>query len=46
MVLVMSLGLAACDAIGTIFKTGVWAGAIMIVLVLAAVGFVALKIRG
>jgi hypothetical protein len=46
MIAVLSLTLTACEAIGAVFKTGVWAGAIMIVLILAVVGFIAAKIRG
>ena len=46
LIAVVSLALAGCEAIGAVFKTGVWAGAIMIVLILAVVGFIAAKIRG
>ena len=36
---------SGCQAIADIFQAGVWAGAILIVLVLAVVGFIAAKIR-
>jgi len=37
---------SGCEAIGTIFKAGVWAGAIAVVVVIALVAVVAMKIRG
>jgi hypothetical protein len=43
--LLLLLTLPACQAIGTIFETGVWAGVILVVLVIAVVGFVAAMIR-
>ena len=45
-VVVSSLSLAACEAIGDIFKAGVWVGALFIVIIIAIVGFIAAKIRG
>jgi len=41
-----STTLAGCEAIGDIFKAGVWAGALFIVIIIAIVGFIAAKIRG
>jgi len=35
---------SGCEAIGTIFKAGVWAGVIGVVAVIAVVAFVALKV--
>jgi hypothetical protein len=36
-ILLLSLGLTSCDFIGTIFKGGVWVGAIMVILVIVVV---------
>lgn len=41
-----SLTLAGCEAIGDIFKAGMWVGALFIVIIIAIVGFIAAKIRG
>jgi len=46
LLVVVSLSAAGCEAIGDIFKAGVWAGAIFIVIIIAIVGFIAAKIRG
>ena len=35
-----------CEAIAGIFKAGVWTGVVMVVLLIAIVGFVAAKVRG
>jgi hypothetical protein len=37
--------LAGCEAIGTIFKAGMWSGIIAVVLVVLVIGFIAAKIR-
>ena len=44
-VLVLALSVSACEAIGTIFEAGIWVGVIMVVVVLAIVGFIATKLR-
>ena len=44
-VLVPALSVSACEAIGTIFEAGIWVGVIMVVVVLAIVGFIASKLR-
>lgn len=44
-VLVLALSVSACEAIGTIFEAGIWVGVIMVVVVLALVGFIATKLR-
>lgn len=44
-VVTAALTVTGCEAIGTIFKAGVWAGIIAVVLVIAIVGFVAAKVR-
>lgn len=36
---------SGCEAIGTIFKAGVWVGAIAVIAVVALVAFVAMKVR-
>ena len=36
---------SGCEAIGAIFKAGVWTGVIAIVLVIAIVAFAAMRIR-
>jgi hypothetical protein len=46
LLLVVAMSVTGCEAIGTIFKTGVWAGVIMVVLIVAIVGFIAAKVRG
>jgi len=35
---------SGCEAIGTIFKAGVWVGALAVVAVIALVAFVAMKV--
>jgi hypothetical protein len=46
LLLVACLPLSGCAMIGGIFKAGVWAGVIMVVIVLAIVMFVVSKARG
>ena len=46
LLVLVSLTSAGCEVIGDIFKAGVWVGVIMVVLLIALVGFVAAKIRG
>jgi hypothetical protein len=41
----LALSVSACEAIGTIFEAGIWVGVIMVVIVLAIVGFIAAKLR-
>ena len=41
-----SFSVSGCEAIAGIFKAGVWTGVVMIVILIAIVGFVAAKIRG
>ena len=40
------LVLPGCEAIGDVFQAGIWVGAIVIVFVIAIVGFIASKLRG
>ena len=47
LVLLVSLAMAAsgCEAVGMIFKAGVFTGVIVVVLVLLLVGFLAARLR-
>lgn len=45
LVLVATLSLTACEAIGDIFQAGVAVGVIMVVAVIAMIGFLIVKIR-
>jgi hypothetical protein len=38
------IALPGCEAIGTIFKAGVWTGIIAVVLVVGIVGFIITKV--
>ena len=42
---VLTLALGGCDAIGAIFRVGVWAGVLMVVLVLGVLGFLVSRFR-
>ena len=42
----VTIPLAGCELVGDIFQAGMWVGAIIIVLIIAIVGFIAAKIRG
>ena len=46
LLVLVSLTSAGCEVIGDIFKAGIWVGMLMVVIVLALVGFIAAKIRG
>ena len=37
---------SGCEAIGAIFKAGVWVGAVAVIAVIALVAFIAIKARG
>ena len=45
LVMLATLPLAACELAGDIFEAGVWVGVIMIVIVVAIVGWIVAKIR-
>jgi hypothetical protein len=45
LVLVATLSLTACEAIGDIFQAGMAVGVIMVIAVIAIIGFVIAKIR-
>jgi hypothetical protein len=46
LLVLMSVTLSGCEAIAGIFKAGVWTGVVMVVILIAIVGFVATRIRG
>jgi hypothetical protein len=45
-VLLATIPLAGCELVGNIFQAGVWVGVIVVVLIIAIVGGVAMKMRG
>ena len=46
MLLVACVSASGCEIVGGIFKAGLWAGVIMVVLVVAIVMFIVNKARG
>lgn len=46
LLMLSTLTLAGCEAVGDIFQAGMWVGAIMVVFVIAIIGFIAAKLRG
>jgi hypothetical protein len=46
LVLLATVSLAACEAIGDIFQAGMAVGIIAVLIVIALIGFVVAKIRG
>lgn len=44
-VLLLAMASAGCEVVEGIFRAGVWVGVIMVVLVLALVGWIATKLR-
>jgi hypothetical protein len=46
LIVLVALSSSGCEAIGAIFKAGVWVGVIVVVLIIALVGFIAAKMRG
>ena len=46
LLILASGSVAGCEAIAGIFKAGVWTGVVMVVILIALVGFVAARIRG
>jgi len=45
LVLLVAMASAGCEVVEGIFRAGVWVGVIMVVLVLALVGWIATKLR-
>ena len=46
LLILSTLTLSGCEAIGDIFKAGVWVGALAVILIVAGIGFLAAKMRG
>lgn len=46
LIVLLAMGVAACEVIGGIFKAGVWVGAIAVILVVVAIVWVVAKARG
>jgi hypothetical protein len=44
-IVALALVTTGCEAIEGIFKAGVWTGVIAVVLLLAIIGFVAMRVR-
>jgi hypothetical protein len=42
---VLGLASAGCQVVGDIFQAGMWVGVIVVVLILAVIGFIASKMR-
>lgn len=45
LLVVLAIAASGCQAIMTIFEAGVWIGVIMVLVVLAVIGFVAARMR-
>lgn len=45
LVCLATLTMAGCEVIGNIFQAGIWVGVILVVLILAGVGFLVSKMR-
>jgi hypothetical protein len=46
LLVVAAFTVSGCAAIAGIFKAGVWTGVVMVVILIAIVGFIATRIRG
>ena len=46
LLVVTAISVSGCAAIAGIFKAGVWTGVVMVVILVAIVGFIATRIRG
>jgi hypothetical protein len=46
LLLLVVMTLPGCEAIGTIFKAGIWTGIIAVVLVVGIIGFIVTKVSG
>ena len=46
LLVVAAVSVSGCEAIAGIFKAGVWTGVVMVVILIAIIGFVATRIRG
>ena len=43
-VLLLSLGLSSCQAIGDIFKAGVWSGVLLVAAIIAIIIFIIVRL--
>jgi hypothetical protein len=46
LLVLVAIALPGCAVVGGIFKAGAWVGALAVILVIAIVGFLAMKIGG
>jgi hypothetical protein len=46
LLLLSTLMMGGCELIGDIFQAGIWVGAILVLLVLGGITFLAAKLRG
>jgi hypothetical protein len=46
LLMLAAVTLPGCEIVGGIFKAGAWVGALAVIIVIAIVGFLAVKIRG
>ena len=46
LVVLAAVSSTGCEAIAGLFKAGMWTGVVMVVILIAIVGFVATRIRG
>jgi hypothetical protein len=46
LLIVAAMSVSGCAAIAGIFKAGMWTGVVMVVILIAIVGFIATRIRG
>jgi hypothetical protein len=46
LIVLVALSSGGCEAVEAVFKAGMWVGIIIVVLIIALVGFIAAKLRG
>jgi hypothetical protein len=46
LLVLVTMTVAGCELAGDIFQAGAWVGAIVVILIIAVIGFIAAKIRG
>lgn len=46
LLVVSAMSVSGCAAIAGIFKAGMWTGVVMVVILIAIVGFIATRVRG
>ncbi len=45
LLILLAVSASGCEAIGTIFKAGLWTGVIVVVLAVVVIGFLVSKLR-